>query len=460
MDSTVLRCHDRLGEGSFQIHHGSAEKSFATFCYLLLGQCTKIDTCKKMPTWMESSWIPRLCQSLGANLASVHDKEENDFLLGLMPASTRTWIGAHDGEQDGEWFWSDGSLFNHNNWCSEEPNNSDGPENCLEIDWSCECTFSIIICNPISYHMLMDSTVLRCHDRLGEGSFQIHHGSAEKSFATFCYLLLGQCTKIETCKKMPTWMESSWIPRLCQSLGANLASVHDKEENDFLLGLMPASTRTWIGAHDGEQDGEWFWSDGSLFNYNNWCSEEPNNFDGPENCLEIDWTWLLDVLPLMDSTVLRCHDRLGEGSFQIHHGSAEKSFATFCYLLLGQCTKIDTCKKMPTWMESSWIPRLCQSLGANLASVHDKEENDFLLGLMPASTRTWIGAHDGEQDGEWFWSDGSLFNYNNWCSEEPNNSDGPENCLEIDWSSDRCWNDASCSTSMSYICVLDVRVPR
>ncbi|XP_039505233.1 ladderlectin-like [Pimephales promelas] len=104
--------------------------------------------------------------------------------------------------------------------------------------------------------------------------------------------------------------------------------------------------------------------------------------------------------------------------------------------------------------------RLCQSLGANLASVHDKEENDFLLGLMPASTRTWIGAHDGEQDGEWFWSDGSLFNHNNWCSEEPNNSDGPENCLEIDWSSDRCWNDASCSTSMSYLCVLDVRVPR
>ena len=42
------------------------------------------------------------------------------------------------------------------------------------------------------------------------------------------------------------------LQRNCQSFGANLASVHDQPENDFLLSLFP-SKRTWIGAHDAVQ---------------------------------------------------------------------------------------------------------------------------------------------------------------------------------------------------------------
>ncbi|XP_048017264.1 ladderlectin-like [Megalobrama amblycephala] len=106
-----------------------------------------------------------------------------------------------------------------------------------------------------------------------------------------------------------------------------------------------------------------------------------------------------------------------------------------------------------------WITaeRNCQSLGAHLASVHNKPENDFLLGLLPSSsTQTWSGAHDGEQDAQWLWTDGTVIDYTNWCSGEPNNFGGPENCVEINWTSGRCWNDARCSTQMGYICVTDV----
>ncbi|KAK9976687.1 hypothetical protein ABG768_021892 [Culter alburnus] len=104
----------------------------------------------------------------------------------------------------------------------------------------------------------------------------------------------------------------------------------------------------------------------------------------------------------------------------------------------------------------NWITaeRNCQGLGANLASVHNKPENDFLLGLLPSSTRAWIGAHDGEQEGQWLWSDGTVYDFTNWCAGEPNGS-GNENCVEMNLTSNRCWNDGICSGQMGYICVTD-----
>ncbi|KAG1949141.1 brevican core protein [Pimephales promelas] len=104
------------------------------------------------------------------------------------------------------------------------------------------------------------------------------------------------------------------------------------------------------------------------------------------------------------------------------------------------------------------ISRNCQSLGANLASVRNKPENGFLLSLLPSpSTHAWIGANDAVQDGHWLWSDGSVFLFTHWCSGEPNNyQQHPENCLEINHISNRCWNDASCSNSLPYICGKDL----
>ncbi|XP_056611509.1 galactose-specific lectin nattectin-like [Triplophysa dalaica] len=96
--------------------------------------------------------------------------------------------------------------------------------------------------------------------------------------------------------------------------------------------------------------------------------------------------------------------------------------------------------------------KICQVFGGNLASVRTKVKNDFLLSLVPSNTRAWIGGHDGEVDGQWLWSNGARFDYTNWCRGEPNNYRRPENCLELNFSGNRCWNDESCSVGMGYIC--------
>ncbi|KAA0712402.1 Ladderlectin Precursor [Triplophysa tibetana] len=94
----------------------------------------------------------------------------------------------------------------------------------------------------------------------------------------------------------------------------------------------------------------------------------------------------------------------------------------------------------------------CQSLDANLASVRSKAQNDFLLSLLPANTRVWIGGHDGEMENQWLWSDGTRFIYTNWCNSQPDNFRASEHCLEISFTDNRCWNDESCSTKLAYIC--------
>ncbi|KAF4108936.1 hypothetical protein G5714_010009 [Onychostoma macrolepis] len=65
--------------------------------------------------------------------------------------------------------------------------------------------------------------------------------------------------------------------------------------------------------------------------------------------------------------------------------------------------------------------------------------------LLPSTTRCW--------EGHWVWSDGSTYDYTNWCSGEPNNA-CVENCGEININqiSNRCWNDITCSNRIGFVC--------
>nr|XP_055046129.1 ladderlectin-like [Misgurnus anguillicaudatus]XP_055046130.1 ladderlectin-like [Misgurnus anguillicaudatus]XP_055046131.1 ladderlectin-like [Misgurnus anguillicaudatus] len=121
-------------------------------------------------------------------------------------------------------------------------------------------------------------------------------------------------------------------------------------------------------------------------------------------------------------------------------------FGVQCYKFFSRSVKWVTAEKN------------CQSVDANLASVHNIVENNFLLSLLvSAKTRAWIGGHDGEQEGEWLLTDGSQFDFTNWCSSQPDNHGGTEHCLEINTHDSHCWNDVPCSNTMGYICAKPLR---
>uniref|UniRef100_A0A8C1JAY0 C-type lectin domain-containing protein n=1 Tax=Cyprinus carpio TaxID=7962 RepID=A0A8C1JAY0_CYPCA len=62
---------------------------------------------------------------------------------------------------------------------------------------------------------------------------------------------------VQCYKFFPQTVNMITAERNCQSLDANLVSVHSKPEHDFLLSLLPSSITCWAGGHDGEQEGQW-----------------------------------------------------------------------------------------------------------------------------------------------------------------------------------------------------------
>ncbi|XP_042560807.1 ladderlectin-like [Clupea harengus] len=86
-----------------------------------------------------------------------------------------------------------------------------------------------------------------------------------------------------------TWAESE---SHCVAMGGNLASVHSIAEYSFIQELIRKRTqgapRTWIGGYDAAQEGLWFWSDGSRFDYTNWAPGQPDNAGG-EHCVEMNF---------------------------------------------------------------------------------------------------------------------------------------------------------------------------
>ncbi|XP_047454431.1 ladderlectin-like isoform X2 [Mugil cephalus] len=92
---------------------------------------------------------------------------------------------------------------------------------------------------------------------------------------------------------IPTHMTWARAERNCQSLGGNLTSVRDVFEYHAIQKVIWSSTHayppTWIGGSDAQEDGLWLWSDGTPFHYSNWCDGEPDNYFGPQNCMQMNF---------------------------------------------------------------------------------------------------------------------------------------------------------------------------
>ncbi|XP_033980590.1 lactose-binding lectin l-2-like [Trematomus bernacchii] len=96
----------------------------------------------------------------------------------------------------------------------------------------------------------------------------------------------------------------------------------------------------------------------------------------------------------------------------------------------------------------------CVSLGANLVSIHSKEEHLLVRSLIknfdPAEGYTWIGLNDIYKEGRCMWSDGCAAKFFYWHSGQPDNNRGNEDCGHTNFH--QKWNDRPCSATSPSVC--------
>lgn len=108
--------------------------------------------------------------------------------------------------------------------------------------------------------------------------------------------------------------------------------------------------------------------------------------------------------------------------------------------------------------ELSWLDaeKHCIRNGANLASIHNLGEYQFIQEILRGATnrfpRAWIGGSDAIKDFVWLWSDGSGFYFQDWSLGEPNNLGCTEKCLVMNQPDNLLWGDANCEEKLLFIC--------
>jgi hypothetical protein len=88
-----------------------------------------------------------------------------------------------------------------------------------------------------------------------------------------------------------------------------------------------------------------------------------------------------------------------------------------------------------------------------LVTVHNVEENNYIYDyLHQGSNLYWMGYNDVAVEGTFVWDNGDTSTFTNWCSSEPNNVNGNEDCLVQNHAERICWNDVDCSRLYQIVC--------
>ncbi|ESO86195.1 hypothetical protein LOTGIDRAFT_235549 [Lottia gigantea] len=402
-----------------------------------------------------------MCRSLGhgSDLATIGNSNEQAFVVTLLRNTVKTgmWIGLFDKHINGKYTWSDNSELTYTNWGPGEPSDHwsysrFNREDCVEIHledgrvgtWNDQ---KCLDKRPYLCQSKRDTRIPKVPP-----TSTIVCPSGYISYGTSCYKLVNQ---------PKTWQDAQ---KLCRSDGAtsNLASTFSMYEQAFMEVLTYSlKSPYWIGLSDQKEKGVYNWVDGWPTSFSYWGDNEPSKADG-EGCVAVmNGKWndtlcnssypficMINTAPPPPTTPMptgRCAD------------PTWTMFGDFCYFADFLNSR--------SWPEARYI---CQSRGAELLSIHNKEELSFVKQLAHSQTFTtrrslfyrtssvankiWIGLYK-VANGGFQWSDKSPALFLNWATGEPSDTDAKlhENCVEL-YRDSGVWNDVDCFGNKAYIC--------
>ncbi|XP_019712627.1 echinoidin isoform X2 [Hippocampus comes] len=99
---------------------------------------------------------------------------------------------------------------------------------------------------------------------------------------------------------------------------------------------------------------------------------------------------------------------------------------------------------------------VCNILGGNLVSIHSDLENAVVQQLIVAGTpddpdeEAWVGLHDSVLDGDFMWTDGTIVDFLNFDTDQPDPTG--DVCVLMD-ETDGEWRTESCTELHEYVCI-------
>ena len=112
--------------------------------------------------------------------------------------------------------------------------------------------------------------------------------------------------------------------------------------------------------------------------------------------------------------------------------------------------------------------RSCESRGAVLATPRSSEENKLWSRITKTNNWYWAGVNDRRKESHFYYGDGTYAGfgemafsgikegwvYENFNSNEPNDSGNNENCVHINGNY-AAWNDLYCNNAQAFVCEID-----
>ena len=71
----------------------------------------------------------------------------------------------------------------------------------------------------------------------------------------------------------------------------HLVKIETEEENEELYNeavRLNVTAGTWIGLNDIAEEGNWVWTDGKRADFTKWCTGQPDNIGGTEDCAALN----------------------------------------------------------------------------------------------------------------------------------------------------------------------------
>ncbi|KAJ8402327.1 hypothetical protein AAFF_G00368160 [Aldrovandia affinis] len=387
------------------------------------------------------------CSDMGAGLVTIKSAEEQFFVNAQLPDLHQSsvpdvWIGVSDKDHDGTFQWVDKTPITYANWNPNFPQDTDQYWDCGQIYTG-------------NYNGKWETT--NCFKNLGYickmvGGQNVKPTAAPDSHCDTGYLLFG-----EFCYHFESETSKNWddAQTYCVNQNGQLASIHNQEEMSFLTAHMTRSS--WVGLNDKVAEGQYVWSDQTTVDFILWEENQPDNWQGNEDCIHLRGVdhiapGHLNDQPCSSSYPFICKKAKGQGppppptsgpGWNEKCGTwVSDPFNDYCYLF--------NYLSIRNWADAQFD---CLNQGGNLISITEPFEQGFIqaqVQQIPTGVSMWMGGHDSVAEGGWEWSDGSPFRYINWAAGNPDDYYG-EDCLSM-LINTGFWNDDNCSYRRGYIC--------